>query len=445
MILCLFILLIFSTGVHALGVAPSRTVVDYTGQKEIIISGRVLNNEAKDMRVLIVPADDLAGSVTIPQNIISLTAGQGEAKFTYALVVPTNLRPGPNLLSMHFIALPAERQQEIIVVGGKLVTLDTEHDTAQISATSAIIQQVVIQVPYPGTYADGKLYVGASGINEPVTFTASLHNRGDTHISAQGYVLIKGATNEEIARLDIPGTVEIDSNGESKLVAQWDGTSNEGIYYAEFIVTYNGETLVLDQPFNIGNKYIAIEEINVKSFRLGAIAKLDVALLSKWNEPIMDVYSEMQILDKEGSVLDTFKTSEVTLPARGKGVVSGYWDTEGVQIGDYDVQVVVNYAGTTSQKLFDAVVSLDSITFKGQTLTGEVIGSPQSGGKLSLLIILVGVLIVLNIGLFIFIKRSWRGRPPQGGPQQPYASPPVSSPNIASASAPQQPGQRYGP
>jgi uncharacterized integral membrane protein len=440
--LFLVILLIHET--TALGIAPTRKVESYTPGASYTIESVIINNEGKNMRVLILPQGDLGKYVTIKNNIIKVTSDQGEVPFTYTVTLPENttLSPGATMLRMAFIELPSGFSDRFVINEGQVISL--EEDRAAISATSAIVQQIVLNVPYPASYADGKIYVTSDEAGQPVKLSVSVFNRGKEQIKAKGYALILGPTNEEIAKIDL-GETTVGGMDESRLVGVWEGT-NLGDYIAEAYVTYGDQSFAAKTTFVLGKPQISIEKMGVKNFKLGSIAKFEVDVLSRWNKMIKDVNGEMKILDKNGAVIDTFPTTEIDLPPHGTTTITGYWDTENTKIGEYDVNVELNYEGQKSQKLFETVVSIDAIDVKGGKSVGQVIGAKKEGGQYTLLIILIIVLIIVNIVIFLYFRKmkEWFRRPPSGGnegtgkrnpPTTPSAPPPPPSASNTSALA----------
>jgi hypothetical protein len=274
-----------------------------------------------------------------------------------------------------------------------------------ILSTVSVTHQLRVNVPYPGKYADGILYISEGNVNDTITFTANIVSKGTGAIhNVNGELVIKGPTNEEIARIKTTNIDSIASQQSDKLVANWIADANPGVYYAEFIINYDNQQFVLRKTFMVGNFLVDIQNIKVNNFRLGAIAKFDVDLLSKWNQPIQNVYGDLQIMDTQGNVLSTFRTLPIELRQLTTSTITGYWDTKDVTIGDYDVKVIVYYDGKTSEKIFKTVVGIDSIQVQDLGTIGNVIESPGKGNSLSLVYILVIISIILNIGLFIYFK-----------------------------------------
>lgn len=432
LVLLLFLSLL-SQNALGLGLAPSRKVLNYE-DTDITIESVIINDQGRTMKVVAVPQGDLAKHVKIVNNLIQINASEPEKQFTYTLQLKNaSLTPGANLFKVAFIEIPPEFKSNFIISENQIISLDS-NEKATVSATTAIIQQVVVNIPYPESYVEGKLYVIGDTAGSPVKLSISLFNRGNTDTSVKGIVVIKGPTNEEIERIDL-GYAKISPEEESRLVGEWSDTKNTGEYIAEAYLTYGEKSFTLTQAFTVGQPFVAIDALSIGSFRLGAIAKLDLDITSKWNKAIKDITGEMRILDEKGGVVDSLETTRKTLLPHGSATISGYWDTESITVGEYGVNVELAYEGRKTQKQFSTVVSIDSIQVKEGGAIGQVIGAKKGESNMSLLIILIIVLILLNIAILLFFgkmkgilrppKPPERTRPPT--PQQIPQNPPSSN------------------
>ena len=77
--------------------------------------------------------------------------------------------------------------------------------------------------------------------------------------------------------------------------------------------------------------------------------------------------------------------------------MNAYWNTEGVDVGEYDISVKAQYDDKISEKTFTSVVSIDQIQFK-EFSAGKVIGGGE-GSNTTILVLAVLILIILNIKL----------------------------------------------
>ena len=144
--------------------------------------------------------------------------------------------------------------------------------------------------------------------------------------------------------------------------------------------------------------------IKIGKFRLGGVIKLDVEVESNTNIELKGIYSEINISDERGSII-RIKTPTIDLSPFEKGILTGYWDTEGIEPGNYLFTVMVNYGIDRTIKTMNAYVGIDDIVFRNLK-TGEAIaGTQRSNNYLGILIILIIVLIAANIYWIILIKK----------------------------------------
>lgn len=392
-LLALSIFILSSIDVNALGVAPSRKIVEYSpGEQSYTI--RIVNNENKDMRVMVYFQGELAEYASIAQNIITVNSNEPEKSVTYNVNIPAGLTPGTKKLDVMMLEL-----------GANIDTEKIDLDKTMIFSTVLIVHQLRVNVPYPGVFAEGVLYISEADVNETMTFTVNVLNKGTSQIKdVNGELVIYGPTNEEVRRIKSSSIASIESGQAEKIVVNMLTDINPGLYTAEFIVNYNDKQFVLRENFRIGSQLIDIEGIRVENFKLGTIAKFDVDLLNKWNQPISSVYADMKVLNSQSIEIAAFKTAPADLKQLSHGTITGYWDTREVDIGSYDIKVVLHYEEKTIEKIFKTVVGIDSITLQDPSLSGQVISSEGGGNKLSLLYILVIISIVFNIGLFVYFK-----------------------------------------
>jgi len=66
----------------------------------------------------------------------------------------------------------------IITDSGAIIMQDKD-EGEMISATTAVIAQLLIDIPYPGKYLVSNLHVNSANSGDVVTFTASLFGKGD--------------------------------------------------------------------------------------------------------------------------------------------------------------------------------------------------------------------------------------------------------------------------
>jgi hypothetical protein len=315
-------------------------------------------------------------------------------------------------------AKPGEHRLELVV---RQFPAGAETEGTTVSATMAVISQIIVMVPYPGKYAEGRMFItGAEEPNSTATFTISLQNFGTEDIrSVKARIEIFGPTWEKLAEFYTDETA-IKSKEQGKLEAQWTPNVNKGSYMARATVYYDGKEFTIEQGFDVGTFMIDVSNISVKNFRLGDVAKFDITLYNSWNTEIKDVYVDMTIEDSAGRRMTEFKTAAIDLPAQKEGKLEAYWYTEGVMPGIYRVRLLVHYVGKLTQKEYEFEVGTNSITRiegVGRAVTEEEKKEVTSKGLIILLIIItLALLIGMNIAWFYKLNKMIKGK--QGGGAQ---------------------------
>lgn len=389
-IVALFIVL--SVNVWAIGITPGKTTLDFAPNSQQDVTFKVLNNEKKDMDVLLyIGEGDLSNIVTLYDNIVSFKAEETEKEFRYTVNFPSNIEtPGDHEIQVVALEIPKGTS------GNNFV-----------GATAAVATILKIRVPYPGKYAKIELTASDAKVGEEMTFVVPVWNLGtEDIINAQASIDILGPTNEKIITL----TTEkkgFKSKNKGELVAKWEADVNPGKYFAVATLTYDGKTARAEKIFALGDLFIDIVDINVKDFNLGEVAKFNILVENKWNEIVTNVVPEIIISDKNGNEVASFKGAGVNVDSLSKAELNAYWDTEGVNEGTYDGKAVLYYEGKTTEKQLKTDVSLNGIkvSFLGQTAQAVRGGGI---GRNSILVTLVILLIIINIGWFIYIKRMKR-------------------------------------
>ena len=191
----------------------------------------------------------------------------------------------------------------------------------------------------------------------PIVFSLPVYNFGRERIAnASVKIGIFGPTYEKIAEFD--GTsLAIEPQKEGKLTAQWMPDVNPGTYLAIATIDYDGQKIRLEEQFAVSNLVISIRGVKVRPFNIGEIAVFDISLESMWGEAINDVYAELQV-KRKGAELTRFKTAAIDIPALGKAVLNGYWDTAGIEEGGYEITVTVFYSGRSVSKTSEMLVTV---------------------------------------------------------------------------------------
>ncbi len=388
-----FVLLFVMPSVFGLGLTPARTTINFEPglQKQVTFS--VVNSELKEMNLLVSVQGELAEYVTLGESNIKLLASQDTKEISYSVALPEDLSPGIHTADIMVLQVPNS----------------PESDDTYIEATLAVVTQLYVNVPYPGKYAEADLSVFSLD-NGNVQFVIPVISRGEFDLtSVKASVDIYTPLNEKVATLNT-NEVEILSGKRKEVFAIWD-TSNvqPGPYRAVANLIYDEDTMTLEKGFNVGNKKLVIESIEVNDFSLGEIAKFEVLVRNDWSEVVNGVYVQMLIKNSKGELMENLKSPTYDTPPLEKTLMTAFWDTKGVRVGTYDASLLLNYGGVTDEQEIKLEVSENNIRIigLGNVVSGR--GSIFSENRLlTFLVIGVILLILINIGWFLFLRGKLR-------------------------------------
>jgi len=386
--LILLMILLCSSLTYAVGVAPARKVIDYSqGSSEVELI--LINNQHKDMKAVVFAKGELSQYISFDQTLYTISSGDEHTRIRYSIDLPSDIgKPGIHTAQIVIMEFPSEFASE---------------SQTKITAVGAVESQLHVRVPYPGKYAEAKMYISDPDVGKQAGFSIQMFNFGKDSIEkAKATIEIFGATYERIGTIQTD-EISIGANKEGKLSAAWLADVNPGVYHAVAMIDYDGQKIRVEENFNVGKLTVEIKSIEVKDFSLGQVAKFDIFVENRWNSDIPTVYADLQIMDKQGSILTQFKTESITLPALSTQKIRAYWDTEGTIIGTYDAKIILNYAGKTTERLFEIDVNIDSLTARSPV--AHVIKTSSAMNKESILIILIIVLVLINVGWLVYIKR----------------------------------------
>ena len=382
------VFLIVTTSVHALGVSPGRKTLFFEPGLEGTYDFTVLNSENKDMKLLIYVEGELSEYVFLTETLADMSSSDSSKQFEYRIKLPQNLEPGTRESNIVIREVPREQAIEGTFVG----------------ASTAVVTQLRIEVPYPGKYA--KVDLKTSEVEEGILFLMAVNNFGTQDIvNVRAVVDIYGMNNEKVATIE-SGSKSINSKGREEITALWETKDfNSGKYYAIATVTYDGETTTVEKAFSIGEMLIEILDINVKDFKLGGIAKFNILIENKWSELVENVFAEFIIYDQVGDEIIRFKSASEDIQANSKEELVAFWDTEGIKEGVYDSTLLVHYNDKVTEKELRAVVSLNSIKVEFVGATAEAVAVRQGLNNQGLLMFVILILIVVNVAWFIYFKK----------------------------------------
>ncbi|MBU0536634.1 MAG: hypothetical protein KKE20_06720, partial [Nanoarchaeota archaeon] len=384
MLLFTIMMIILSGSVIALGISPGRTDVAYDEGKPLDIMFNIINNENKNMRLLVYAEGEYSKQVEISRNTLEMSSTESMAQFNVRVNMIGEMKkhPGRNKIDIKVMQLPED-------------TGTGKGEEVMIGSTIEVVHQIWINVPYPGKYAEvPEVYITTPQNQNYALFTLPVYNRGREDLDDIRAVLEIYDPYGELKNVVDTGILALKAGGEGKLEARV-YAEQRGRYKARITLYYADQQAVIEKEFFIGTEIVEVQGVTVDKFTLGQIAKFNLILENLWNQKMTDIYADVEITDHQNRQMTKFKTSSIDLEANSAGIINAYWDTENADPGTYNMHVILNYAKLFTERWFVMDVGFDSIRIRGGT-TGAVTAE-QAPGKGSISGILLIALLAVNM------------------------------------------------
>lgn len=383
-----------SASAWAIGLTPGRTTVDFEPGLENTVAFTIINNEHKDFNAFVYAEDELKNVITAEKNIVEFRAADDSKPFVFSYKLPEKMdKPGEHWAKIVVMEMPPGSQSP--EAGGQVVL-----------ATTAVVHQLKVMVPYPGKYADVELISSDAEPNGTVNFFAKIYNLGTEKIyGASATIDILGPTNEKIDTIE-GETIAVESKKTGEIAIPWQANVNPGMYHAVLTVDYDGKIASAEKNFGVGALRIEVLDVKVRNFALGGIAKFEINVENKWNQKVTNVYADMIMSNQKGDQVASFKSASADIEPLQRSTLYAYWDTAGVDKGAYDAKLILHFADKSSEKLMKTYVNLESIDTEIVGITAHAVtakGGPGPGADY--LVPIVIILIMINAGWFFYFRR----------------------------------------
>lgn len=381
---------LLSSGVLAIGITPGRVTFNFEPYMHKEIELKVLNNEHKEMGVMLGVMGELSDYITLNQKSMQFKAGEEEKTFTYTVDLPEKLLAGEHEVKIAAAELPPEGVEEGVYIG----------------ATVVVTSQLLVKVPYPYKYAQIRLTVSEADVNKTTKFWVEVENLGKQDlVNMQATIELLGPTNQKIALLKT-NTKTVFAETKAELVAEWDTNVNPGNYRALATLVFDeNKAASAEKVFSVGSLRVDVVDISVRDFRLGEIAKFDITVENKWTETVEDVYAQLQLEDESKDLIANVKTPSADIGPLERTVLNAYWDTAGVQEGTYAGRLLLNFANQVLERQLKTEITLNSIKIDiiGAGITARA--TAAESGRQNLMLVLIVLLVAINIAWFVYFKK----------------------------------------
>ncbi len=174
-----------------------------------------------------------------------------------------------------------------------------------------------------------------------------------------------------------------------------------GEYQITPLLNYDGTEVKLNTfTFTVGDLELEIMDLSSTQFETGKISTTELSVQSFWSSAVQYT-PKMQVIDRSGKTVKQFAGAPNTIRLISTGSTTLYFDGTGLAVGDYNLNVTVDYEGKTTSKMFPIKVI--------PAVIPAVITAPppvaESSTSITTIAIIVGIVILIIIIIFVIKKK----------------------------------------
>lgn len=373
----LIIILTFNSYASSMGVTPPINRIIHTGEEVLTGQITIFSGEEKNIRVY-VEETPLYDYITIEGGQKEITTHMyGSTLIKYEIHLPEVMKPG---------------NYKTTIAAEQYFTPEERISTGTFGGVAAVGFIVHVRVPNEGKFLETSFSIapGSPSTGETVFFTVNLLNFGTLDLyNLQTETIVRdpeGAILNRRLTTKLPNLPK-GRSGEIKSFWETEGYG-AGHYTVEADIDYGGALPATPKTsFGIGD--VVIKITNVSAPYTPPVSKVIIDIESNWNRKIKNVFAEI-VVQKNKQVINTIKTSSLDLDPWASGKLEGFWETTGLEPGNYDLDITVHYANKEAK---------DSIRVNIPTPEEEKDNN-------TLLIVTISILaVILIINLFWFLLK----------------------------------------
>jgi len=319
----LLLILLIIPSVLAIGVSPSSKDITFKPNLEVDLPFNFFPTNENTNTALTLSGD------LVPYTTLDKTFIEGPGTVILTLKLPQTLESGKHVVNLH----GSEQFQN---EGG-------------IQAGSGVTVPIRVFVPYEGKYIQVDMQISNINLNDEGTITINVKNIGSEKIEELQAKITLFSNNEPVKQLQTDKT-SLNQDQTTALNAKF-ATSDlhEGLYTAKATISFDGQQETLEKDFIIGDLVVNILNYTEKVPE-HKISKFHITYQSKWNNPIQEVFTDIEISQNNQLLLET-KTPTTALKKREIKQIETFLDLSDVSIGEYDIKFTLNYRGQQSVSL----------------------------------------------------------------------------------------------
>src|SRR3989338_8924151 len=181
------LIIVFSFSVNAIGITPGKIVLDAIDSRDETINFKILNNEHKDMKVVLYTEGEFKDLVKLKNEEFRMKSIDSEFSSSYTIKLSKEMsKPGSH--SAKIIAMDVNENSN----GGTSVGFST-----------AVASLLFVRVPYPNKYVEPDFYMIGENIDQDIKLFVPVTNLGSEKVdTAKASVTIFDIDNNKIASIN---------------------------------------------------------------------------------------------------------------------------------------------------------------------------------------------------------------------------------------------------
>jgi hypothetical protein len=263
--------------------------------------------------------------------------------------------------------------------------------TDTVSAKAKTCALIRIRLLSDGKLLKSSLDIDNINVNQSLVINLKVENWGKEKINqVNGIVTIYDDDNNVLNQLSTK-TIALLSAQNQILTVGWENNNLiPGTYLAKSITKWDGQETVSEKEFSVGSKDLDLIDYT-KKFNANSVNEFKLLIESKWNNPINNIYAEVQFPNQE------VKTPNTNIRPWRKTELSSYWNPKGIKTGFYNASVKLSYEGLT--KTFPITIEVVESTTKSKEVN---LVEEQSSNKT---VVILVVIVLINLILWFFWKK----------------------------------------
>ncbi len=410
-LMSLILLVVLLPATSAFGIAPGKTIVEFTpnavSEHEIIL----INTEQETLTITLEATGDLASYIQLSKTQVTL-APDTSLTVPYTLRLPAGFPQSGSVTGM----IIAHRAQQ--------GSSDKTNPSIHVGAVAGVASVIQVNVPYQGRTLEARVYVAPTEAYQPVEFLAQAKNVGMNDISnLRIQIAIYDTSNTLLTTLSSEEK-KLKTRERTDIVTVWDPHILYGDYHAVITFLYNGRKQESALDFTVGRFPIELTDLRIEHFIFGAQADILAALL---NKETRDVTVTSTITLQETTLTSptiSLDSQTITLSSQQDKTLVFPWNLANLTISSkYKGTFSLTVEETTSVRTFyiDLTPEGASASFAPfSSVTGQTIllepTTTNAGNTVRATLIIILFIVLVNIIVLSFWysrrKKSTREQPP---------------------------------